>query len=158
MNAGSAPERISEAHLTDQPPDFARHLRPATSPSGLPSPAGPKTGTVPAEDSFGLNDRECIENAWCDPIEQHEDQPIAYLERSPFRCASTQHIELLAQGQQLRLERGSRSEQIEERRGDQANEVAHPAFIARFGASRQADGISDRDTGRRGDVRRSTFS
>jgi hypothetical protein len=104
---------------------------------------------VPAEDSFGLNDRECIENAWCDPIEQHEDQPIAYVKPSPFRWASTQHIELLAQGQHLRLERGSRSEQIEERRGDQADEVAHPAFIARFGASRQADGISDRDTRRR---------
>src|SRR3954452_12807488 len=143
MNARSAPERISEAHLANQPPDFARHLRPTTSPSEPPSPEGPKTGAVPAEDSFGLNDRECIENAWCDPIEQ--DQPIAYLERSPFRCASTQHIELLAQGQHLRLERGSRSEQIEERRGDQGDEVAHPAFISRFGASRQADGISDRD-------------
>src|SRR3954452_23821521 len=34
---------------------------------------------------FGLNDRECIENAWCDPIEQHEDQPIANVKPSPFR-------------------------------------------------------------------------
>src|SRR6187200_1245094 len=119
-----APQRgLARLILADQPTDFARHLRPATSPSGLPSPAGPKTGTVPAADSFGLNDRECIENAWCDPIEQHEDQPIAYVERSPFRCASTQHIELLAQGQHLRLARGSRSEQIEQRPGDQADEV-----------------------------------
>src|SRR6476469_9511125 len=105
MNAGSAPERISEAHLADQPTDFARHLRPATSPSGLPSPEGPKTCAVPAEDSFGLNDRECIENAWCDPIEQHEDQPIAYVERSLFRCAPTQHVQLLAKHDYLRLER-----------------------------------------------------
>jgi hypothetical protein len=52
---------------------------------------------------------------------------------------------LLAQGLHLRLARGSRSEQIEQRPGDQADEVAHPAFIARFGASRQADGIPDRD-------------
>jgi hypothetical protein len=57
--------------------------------SSLEAPEGPKTCAVPAEDSFGLNDRECIENAWCDPIEQHEDQPIAYVERSLFRCAST---------------------------------------------------------------------
>jgi len=89
---------------------------------------------VPAEDSFGLNDRECIENAWCDPIEQHEDQPIAYVERSPFRCASTQHIELLAQGLHLRLERGFRSEQIEERPGNQADEVAHPPSSPDSGA------------------------
>src|SRR4051812_6787397 len=64
MNAGSAPERISEAHLADQPPDFARHLRPATSPSGLPSPESPKTGAVPAEDSFRAErsrvHRECL--------------------------------------------------------------------------------------------------
>jgi hypothetical protein len=27
MNAGSAPERIGEAHLPDQPPDFRRNAR-----------------------------------------------------------------------------------------------------------------------------------
>ena len=100
---------------------------------------------MPAEDSFGLNDRECIENAWCDPIEQHEDQPIAYVERSPFRCASTQHIELLAQGQHLRLERGSRPQEIEEHPLDQLEELEHASFIGRFGPPGQADGIYDRN-------------
>ena len=29
MDAGSAPERIGEAHLADQPPNFRRYARPA---------------------------------------------------------------------------------------------------------------------------------
>ena len=38
MNARSAPERVCQAHLADQLPNFEGHLGPAGSPSRLPAP------------------------------------------------------------------------------------------------------------------------
>ena len=42
MNAGSAPERIGEAHLPDQPPDFRRYAWPTGTPTRFPAPEGAK--------------------------------------------------------------------------------------------------------------------
>src|SRR6478672_6717798 len=53
----------------------------------------------------------------------------------------------MAQSEYLRLERGLRPKQPEEHPPDQVEQILHRAFIARFGASRQADGIYDSDTG-----------
>src|SRR6476660_109690 len=51
----------------------------------------------------------------------------------------------MAQSEYLRLERGLRPKQPEEHPPDQVEQVLHRAFIARFGPSRQADGIYDSD-------------
>src|SRR6478672_4057037 len=55
----------------------------------------------------------------------------------------------MAQSEYLRLERGLRPKQPEEHPPDQVEQVPHRAFIARFGPSRQADGIYDSDSTRR---------
>src|SRR4051795_3312797 len=77
MNAGTAPERISEAHLADQPPDFARHLRPATSPRF-------SIGTDRARCQRRIVSFSGLLAMEVPTIEQHQDQPIA-VKRSPFR-------------------------------------------------------------------------
>jgi hypothetical protein len=51
----------------------------------------------------------------------------------------------MAQREYLGLERGLRPKQPEEHPPDQVEQILHRAFIARFGASRQADGIYDSD-------------
>src|SRR3954451_9051627 len=52
----------------------------------------------------------------------------------------------MAQSEYLCLERSLRPKQPEEHPPDQVEQVPHRAFIARFGPSRQADGICDSDT------------
>ena len=63
MDAGSAPERIGEAHLADQPPNFRRYARPAA-PTRFPTPEG------------AINDRKCIQKARCNPIQADEKETV----------------------------------------------------------------------------------
>ena len=68
MNAGSAPERIGEAHLPDQPPDFRRYAWPTGTPTRFPAPEGAKACPMPPDNGFRLYDREGIQNTRRDPI------------------------------------------------------------------------------------------
>src|SRR4051812_41984373 len=52
----------------------------------------------------------------------------------------------MAPSEYLCLKRGLRPKQPGEHPPDQVEQILHRAFIARFGASRQADGIYDSDT------------
>jgi len=76
MNAGSAPERIGEAHLPDQPPNFRRYAWPTGTPTRFPAPEGAKASSVPAENGLRLNDRKCIQNARCNPIQADEKETV----------------------------------------------------------------------------------
>src|SRR3954447_22543312 len=51
----------------------------------------------------------------------------------------------MAQSEYLRLERPLRPKQPKQHRPDEVEQVPHRSFIARFGPSRQADGICDSD-------------
>ena len=84
MNSGSTPERISEAHLPDQPPDFRRYTRPAGTPTRSPAPEGAKTCPMPPDNGFRLYDREGVKNMRRDPIQADEDHTIEVTEeRAP---------------------------------------------------------------------------
>ena len=60
-------------------------------------------------------------------------------------CAATQYIQLVSKRDYLSLERTPRPEEIQEEPPEQIENLEHPAFIARFGRSGQADGICGRD-------------
>jgi hypothetical protein len=64
-----APHRVGKVHLTDQPPNFRRYARPAGTSTRFPPPEGAKASSVPADDGLRLNDRNCIQNARCNPIQ-----------------------------------------------------------------------------------------
>src|SRR4051794_36322099 len=68
MNAGSAPERICQAHLTDQLPYFERHLGPAGSSSRLPAPEGAESSTMPSYNRLRPDDCHRIQNGRREPI------------------------------------------------------------------------------------------
>ncbi len=96
MDAGSAPQRVGEAHGADQLADFERHLRAAAAMSRLPSPEQAKTGTMPPDDSLRF-DHQSIHNAQRDPIETGKKEAIETTEGEPLRRLSSQHGELVAQ-------------------------------------------------------------
>src|SRR3954454_24005398 len=59
-----------------------------------------------------------------------------------------QYIQLMTKRYHLCLKRLSRPEEVDDHPLEQIQELEHPEFMARFGPSRQADGICDRDTSR----------
>ena len=105
MNSGSAPQRVGEAHGTDQLPDFNRHLRSAAATSRRPSPEQAKPSAMPTDNRLRLNDHQGIHNARRNPIEAGKNQTVESAESQPLWRFSSQHIELVAQRQDLRLER-----------------------------------------------------
>lgn len=65
---------------------------------------------MPTNNSLRLDDRQGIHNRWRNLIEPGENKTTDMAERQPLRgdfCRSTQHIKLLAQRHDLRLERSS---------------------------------------------------
>src|SRR3954453_1165263 len=99
MDAGSAPERVGEAHLADQLPNFEKHLGPARSSSRLPLPEQPKASAMPANNGCRADDRERIQNTRRDPIQADEDQAIEVAEDRALRRPSVQYVQLMAQSQ-----------------------------------------------------------
>src|SRR4051794_29220204 len=63
-----------------------------------------------------------------------------------------QYVQLLTKRYHLHLclKRLSRPEEVDDHPLEQIQELEHPEFMARFGPSRQADGICDRDSVARG--------
>jgi hypothetical protein len=111
-----------------------------------------------ANNGCQLDDREGIQNTRRDPIQADEDQAIEVAEDRALRRPSVQYVQLMAQSQVLCPKRCSRPEQPDEYPPDQIEQVTHGQFIARFGASRQADGIYDSDTPPSSIARSSTAS
>lgn len=107
MDPGSAPQRVGEAHGADQLADFERHLRSAAAMSRLPSPEQAKTGTMLTDDRLRLDDHQGFCNLRRNPIETGKNKAVESAEGEPLWCFSSQHIELVAQHQDLRLERRS---------------------------------------------------
>ena len=107
MDPGSAPQWIGEAHVADQLADFQRHLRPAAAAPRLPSPKQAKAGAMPTNNGLWLYDRQSVQDAWGNLIEAGENQTIDIAESEPLRRFPAQHVELLAQREDLCLKRRS---------------------------------------------------
>jgi len=107
MDPGSAPEWIGPTHFSDQLANFEGDLWSAAATSRLPLPERTKTSTMPADNGLWLNDRQGVHNARRKPIEAGKNQTIKITETKPLRRFSSQHIELVAQRQDLRLKRSS---------------------------------------------------
>src|SRR3954464_1864689 len=76
MDARSAPERICQAHLADQLPNFERHLGPAGSSSRLPAPEGAESSTIPSYNRRGAHDCHRTQTGRREPIEEYKDKAI----------------------------------------------------------------------------------
>src|SRR4051794_3568625 len=68
MDARSAPERICQAHLADQLPNFEGQLGPAGSSSRLPAPEAAESSTMPSYNRLRPHDCHRIKNGRREPI------------------------------------------------------------------------------------------
>ena len=81
---GRTPQRVGEAHFTDQPTHFERQLWSASARWRLLSPEQAKTRTVPADDRLRLDDHQGVHNARRNPIEADKNEAIEILKASRF--------------------------------------------------------------------------
>jgi len=79
MNARRTPQRVGNAHLSDQLPNFSRHAGATLSAPRLPAPVTPKTSAMPSHHGVGPNDGECLagfRKQLADPTQHHSvDSP-----------------------------------------------------------------------------------
>src|SRR6266511_3908173 len=88
MNARRAPKQIFNAHPPDQCPQIRTDLRSASQIPRFPAPIAAKTGTMPAHESLGTDDRDGLEDRWKPTIQLDEEQAIAVRETRPDRVPS----------------------------------------------------------------------
>lgn len=104
VDSGRAPQWVGNAHIPDQGPDFQGGFRSPCHRPGLPAPERPKSPPMPADHRLRLDNRQGIEGAGRQAIQPHKEQPISAAEDQPFRSFPTQHVELVAQGDDFRLQ------------------------------------------------------
>jgi hypothetical protein len=103
MDPGRTPRRVGQAHVTDQPTNFERHLWSAAAKSRIPSPEQTKTSTMPADDRGRLDNHQSIQSPRCNPVEGRKNEVIEIAKGEPPLRVFSQHIELVAQRQRALL-------------------------------------------------------
>src|SRR5260370_34468773 len=116
MNARSTPARVSEAHLTDQIPNFSRHCWAAFATPTLPRPIEARTPAMPGDNGLRLDNEQCrspIVPQTCEPNRQDSVSPT---EAELVRTARTlQDQELMSESKNLCLRSGPGSEPVSRR-------------------------------------------
>ena len=107
MNAWRSPERIRQAHLPDEVSNFARHSRPSRSTlPTLPGPIQAESPAVPGHDRFRLDDDERRTPAGPQRQQPCPQEAIQRSESNAHRLRPSQHIDLVAQSEDLQLQSG----------------------------------------------------
>src|SRR4029077_11107936 len=103
MNARRTPKQIFNAHALDQCPQIRTDLRSASQVPRFPPPIAAKTGTMPAHQGLGTDDRDGLEDRRKPAIQLDEEQAIAVRELDPTANLALQHGQLLPQRSILRF-------------------------------------------------------
>src|SRR5665811_2228415 len=80
MNVWGAPERVRPAHLANERAQFSRDLRSANRVARSPAPIRPKPSTVPANDRFRPDNRNCAKNRGEPAIKPNKQKTIGLVE------------------------------------------------------------------------------
>src|SRR6266481_4059196 len=64
MDARRAPQRIVNAHPTDQHPQVCVDLWPASQGAGFPTPVAAEASPMPADEGLGADDRDGLQDRW----------------------------------------------------------------------------------------------
>src|SRR6266545_4262793 len=76
MNLGGTPERVLKTHSSDQIAHLFINPRSSPTRTGLPSPIGGKTHSMPTHNGLRPDDRYGIKNAWTATIEPNEQGAV----------------------------------------------------------------------------------
>src|SRR5437764_12686307 len=114
MNLGSAPERVLNAHSSDQIAQLFTDPRPTPERTGLPSPVSGKTHSRPTHYRLGPDDGYGIKNARAATIQPDEEGSVGPTQMQPARRTLLEHIERIPL---IRCRRHSRGWSLRKRHG-----------------------------------------
>src|SRR6266540_3945889 len=110
MDPRSAPERVLQAHSSDQIAHLFADPRSAPGRTGLPSPVGGKTHTMPSHDGPGPDDGYGVQDVRTAAIEPDQQRAVSPTQMQSTWRAPLQDIDLLPQYQDFGFEPPSRLE------------------------------------------------
>jgi hypothetical protein len=124
-NAWRAPQRVSFRHPANQLADVAKNARSTQMASALPRPGAAEAATMPGGDRLGLD-----EHHGCPPFVPDSQQPdlqhsVGLREPQSLRPQSVQHVELMAQRQNLALQGSPIAERHPDRQEQRDNDGSH---------------------------------
>ena len=125
MNVWGAPERVRPAHLANQRAQFSRDLRSANRAARSPAPIRPKPSTVPANDRFRPDNRNCAKNGGEPVIKPNKQKTIGIVQIWSLRHPPAKHVNLLPQDQIFRLQLCSRLEERSQYAENQLEQILH---------------------------------
>src|SRR6201981_491009 len=94
---GGPPQRVGDAHLTDQPANFQRYSWSTAAASRFPAPIHAQTGAVPADHGIGPNNCKCLIRLGKQPADASQYQPVQRPKWKSLGVDAPQHIDLLPQ-------------------------------------------------------------
>jgi transposase len=118
---------LGDAHLADKPANLQRHRWSTATTSRSRAPIQSKTGAVPAHYGIGSDNCKCIVHLGKQPADTSQYQPVNRRKSKSLGTGTPQHIDLLPQQQNLRLEHCARPQQIDHCPNDQFAQMKHRA-------------------------------
>ncbi|MBV9531515.1 MAG: hypothetical protein JO283_10725 [Bradyrhizobium sp.] len=101
MDSRRSPQRVGDAHLSDQPANFQQHSWSAAAVPRFSAPIRSETGTAPTDDGIGLHDRQRLDGIWHQTIQPNKDQAIHGTEGHSLRHMPSLDVKLMTKDQDL---------------------------------------------------------
>ncbi|MEH6952608.1 hypothetical protein V4R08_14990 [Nitrobacter sp. NHB1] len=127
MDPRRSPQRIGDAHLTDQPANFQQHRRSTAAMPRFPAPIQSDTDTMPTDHGVRSDDCQCIIHLAKQSADTSQYQSVNRDEGRSFGTGSPQYIDLLPQDQNFCLKRCSRPQQVHRHSKNQSAQIRHRA-------------------------------
>ena len=121
MYSRSTPANVAPRHGPNQFANIGIDSWSTTpTPAGFPGPVQPKSLSMPSDQSVWLEDCQCPKAIWPETIEPNPEYSLAGSKAVPSVIAVGHHCQLLTQGKDLQMERGSAPQEIDQG-GEQRN-------------------------------------
>jgi len=127
MDSRCAPQRVGNAHLTNELADLRWCPRAATTRSRFPTPEAAKSRSMPPNHRFRPNDGMRIHHIRNEAMEDDKDQSVNVGKSEPHWRLATKNIELVTQDKNLSLKHRFRAQASDQVAQNQFERICHPA-------------------------------
>jgi hypothetical protein len=125
VDARRSPQRIVNAHPSDQRAQVCVDLRPTSKGVGFPTPVPAEAGSVPSHQGLGPDNRDGVEDCRKPPIQLDEEQTITIREPETAKHRPPQYDELMSERSVFCLKSALRLERRDEQGQAEAEQRDH---------------------------------
>ena len=129
MDLGGAPKRVRQTHSSDQVAYLFADPRSATERTGLPSPVGEETHSMPTDDRVGPDNGYGVKDARVATIEPDEHGSVGPTQMHSTWHALLQDVELMPQYQDFDFQAPSGLEAVAQHSDEQEADCNHATIM-----------------------------